>query len=194
MPKNNVSLCNGENPTSPIQPQPADEQHERHEEECSLPPQLEVEEPDSRGAESEEEISDDATAAKRKIVCKKGNEKQKQRRVKSDVRRTKRWRAAGDEIIDVDGDVDEPEKDRCQSTTAQREKPSRSEVSLRSAGSCEEDKDNDIDVIGGSSPVPDPVTIDWTDSSEGEKRKETRMLTSSGKNKLRLIGGVFYDE
>ncbi|XP_035525700.1 uncharacterized protein LOC118333986 [Morone saxatilis] len=89
--------------------------------------------------------------------------------------------SSGDEIIDVDGDSD---KERHQSGTAPtlcrltEEKPSVSpsshsakEVVLGSTGSWEEDKDEDIDVIGGSSPVPDPVIISWTEPSEGEEEE-----------------------
>lgn len=88
--------------------------------------------------------------------------------------------SSGDEFIDVDGDVE----DGCQSRTAQTlswfvevkppvSLPSRSAKSdsLGSMGSCEEDKDKDIDVIGGCSPFPDPVTISWTESSEAEEKE-----------------------
>lgn len=76
-----------------------------------------------------------------------------------------------DEIIDVDGDV---EDDRGQSRTApiSVSPPFRSAVGLESTESWDGDKDEDIDVIGGSGPVPDPVTISWTESSEGEKEEE----------------------
>nr|XP_020450433.1 uncharacterized protein LOC109957127 isoform X2 [Monopterus albus] len=38
-----------------------------------------------------------------------------------------------------------------------------------SLGSAVSREDEDIDVIGGSSPAPEPVFISWTESSEGEK-------------------------
>ncbi|XP_054454192.1 uncharacterized protein LOC129090573 [Anoplopoma fimbria] len=85
------------------------------------------------------------------------------------------------EIIDVDGG---PEDDRCWSRTAPTlshfagvtpsvspSSRSAKEVCLRSTRSWEEDKDEDIDVIGGSSPVPEPVIISWTESSEGEEEE-----------------------
>lgn len=86
----------------------------------------------------------------------------------------------GDKIIDGDGDVeDDAEKDRRQSRTAPTlspvvevkpsvSPPSHSEVSLGST----EVKDEDIDVIGGSSPIPDLVIIDWTESAEDEEEDE----------------------
>lgn len=86
--------------------------------------------------------------------------------------------SSGDEIIDVDGGVEDDchkvaEKDGRWSRTANPPvspaSHSAEEVSLGSTGSCEEDRDEDIDVIGGSSPVPDPVIISWTESSEGER-------------------------
>ncbi|XP_055080735.1 uncharacterized protein LOC129456578 [Periophthalmus magnuspinnatus] len=39
-----------------------------------------------------------------------------------------------------------------------------------------EDLDNDIDVIGGSSPAPSPVFLSWTDSSEAEEDTEADTL------------------
>ncbi|XP_051276904.1 uncharacterized protein LOC127375108 [Dicentrarchus labrax] len=103
--------------------------------------------------------------------------------------------SSGDEIIDVDGDVEkDSEKERHQSGTEPtlccltEEKPSVSppshsaeEVVLGSAGSWEEDENEDIDVIGGSSPVPDPVIISWTESSEGEEEE--------GDEEVDVIGG-----
>ncbi|XP_056237962.1 uncharacterized protein LOC130173074 [Seriola aureovittata] len=93
----------------------------------------------------------------------------------------------GLEIIDVDGDTYEradqekhtddcrgqTERDHCQSRTAPTlshfvsppPNPTK-EISERSRGSWE---DEDIDVIGGSSPVPDPEVISWAESSEGEE-------------------------
>ncbi len=88
--------------------------------------------------------------------------------------------SSGDEIIDVDGDVEddcykEAEKDGRRSRTANpRVSPashSAEEASVGSAGSCEEDRDEDVDVIGDSGPVPDPVIISWTESSEGEREE-----------------------
>ncbi|XP_040903625.1 uncharacterized protein LOC121188117 [Toxotes jaculatrix] len=94
---------------------------------------------------------------------------------------------SSDEIIDVDGDTDgttdlekrtdegreQSENGPCQSGTAASLSrfvpplaPSAKDISAGSKGSWE---DEDIDVIGGSSPVPDPVIISWTESSEGEE-------------------------
>ncbi|XP_056294673.1 uncharacterized protein LOC130209198 isoform X2 [Pseudoliparis swirei] len=75
------------------------------------------------------------------------------------------------EVVGVDGD---PEDDRCPSRTEPtRSQPadgtppgSEEEVCVRSTGSWEEDED--IDVIGGFGPAPEPVIISWTESSEEE--------------------------
>ncbi|XP_028271911.1 uncharacterized protein LOC114442512 isoform X2 [Parambassis ranga] len=87
--------------------------------------------------------------------------------------------SSSDEIIDVEGDnVDSEtlenkgaEKDHSQATTAHCDvdikpsvSPSLGGLSVESTRSQEEDED--IDVIGGSSPVPDPIIISWTESSE----------------------------
>lgn len=116
---------------------------------------------------------------------------------------------SSDEIIDVDGDSDGStnlkrednwrewaENIRCQNSTAPallqlvKVKPSASppslslkEVSLRSTGSWEEDRDGDIDVIGGSSPLPDPVIISWTESSGGEEQEGGEEIDVTGENK-----------
>lgn len=94
--------------------------------------------------------------------------------------------SSSDEIINVDEDSDgntdlekdgdnckeRAEKDCCQSRLTPAlpdliSPPSRSakHASLGSTGSWE---DEDVDVIGGSCPVPDPVIISWRESSEGE--------------------------
>lgn len=97
--------------------------------------------------------------------------------------------SSNDEIIHVDGDADgimdlqkdterlnKAEKECFQSRTAPTLFPfvsprshSNKGVSLGSTGSWE---DEDIDVIGGSSPLPDPVIISWSESSEGEQEHE----------------------
>ncbi|XP_029298047.1 uncharacterized protein LOC115015023 [Cottoperca gobio] len=83
-----------------------------------------------------------------------------------------------DEIIIVHQNRDRESEDleTCQRRTAPAPlSPSshsaKEVVSLRSTGSWEEDKDEDIDVIGGSSPVRDPVLISWTESSEVEEEE-----------------------
>lgn len=94
-----------------------------------------------------------------------------------------------DEIIDVDGDSDcitdlEKERDSCKERAEKGRSQSRTapalphfvspplhpanQTSLGSTGSWE---DEDIDVIGGSSPHPDPVIISWRESSEGEEEE-----------------------
>lgn len=77
-----------------------------------------------------------------------------------------------DEIIDVDGDYEdvEPQGDdrlsRRASAVFADLQPSAS-PSNSASESC--DKDEDVDVIGGSGPVPESVTISWTESSEEEE-------------------------
>ncbi|XP_041653035.1 uncharacterized protein LOC121516049 isoform X2 [Cheilinus undulatus] len=50
------------------------------------------------------------------------------------------------------------------------------EVHLGSAGSSEEDKDEDIDVIGGSSPVPAPIIISWSGGEEEEADEDVDVV------------------
>ncbi|MEQ2294773.1 hypothetical protein AMECASPLE_007243 [Ameca splendens] len=82
-----------------------------------------------------------------------------------------------DEIIDVDGDQEDsaetiwykedhsPQK-RCSVSPSHSDK----EFGLEWTGKCDKDTEiEDIDVIGGLSPAPDPVIISWTESSEGEE-------------------------
>ncbi|XP_044061778.1 uncharacterized protein LOC122880569 [Siniperca chuatsi] len=234
-----LSLTNGESSTPPIQPQPVDEQLERHEEELTVQPQEEAEGPTrrgmKRGAESEEETSDGATMAKRAFfeqmaqptseTCIPSTEaadfvsepatteiedvidvetvsltsvrdflqREEQKPVWSEIKlreteeslMDEEKKSSSNEIIDVDGDVEddchkEAEKGRRQSRTTLSHfvkvnsfvsPPSHSaeEVSLGTTGSWEEDEV--IDVIGDSSPVPDPVIISWTESSEGEEEE-----------------------
>lgn len=85
--------------------------------------------------------------------------------------------SSADEIIDVDGDdenVEIKEEIQTQSRTAPTVfadlRPSVS-PSQSANGSWDAVKDEVIDVIGGSSPVPEPVTITWTESSEGEEEE-----------------------
>ncbi|XP_041845769.1 uncharacterized protein LOC121642842 isoform X2 [Melanotaenia boesemani] len=73
----------------------------------------------------------------------------------------------------------EVEKDRCQSRTPPA--PSHINAAKNSASPTKAstlqwtekwEEDEDIDVTGGSSPVPESVIISWTESSEGEKEEE----------------------
>ncbi|XP_042275567.1 uncharacterized protein LOC121902364 isoform X3 [Thunnus maccoyii] len=103
--------------------------------------------------------------------------------------------SSGDEIIDVDGDsvgsTSLKREDDCreraqkicrQNRTAfvQVKPPASKEDSLGSTGSWEEDRDEDIDVIGGSSPLPDPVIISWTESSGSEEEEGDEEIDVSG--------------
>ncbi len=245
-PKNGqlLGLRNHESSTPTVQPQPVEPctteekrktNQERHEEELRVQLQEETEgranRGKKRGAESEEETSDDANVAK-KVCFEKmqqptsdlftpGSEsanvepaaietediidvetvsltsvgdcsQREEKPALSEIsigqteESDEEVESSSDEIIDVDGDEDdcqaEIEKDRCQSRAAptlphfvESNPPvsprSLSDVILRSTQGCEEDTDEDIDVIGGSSPAPDPVIISWTKSSEGEKEE-----------------------
>lgn len=194
-----LSLSTDESSTAPTQPQPpaepcgTDEQPERNEEESTVQPQEEAEGPTRMGEkrrEESEQTTDGSTAAKRvcfepgaqassktssesaarefKDVSSVGDCLQRDRReeepeslMDEDI-----MESSGDEIIDVDGP-----------THFVKLKPpvspsllSTKEVRLGSTGSWEDDED--IDVIGGSSPAPDPVIITWTESSEGEDEED----------------------
>lgn len=97
--------------------------------------------------------------------------------------------SGSDEIINVDEDSDgitdlEKDRDNCKERAEKGcyqsrltpafpdliSPPSHSakQVSLGSTGSWE---DEDIDVTGASSPLPDPVIISWRESSEGEEEE-----------------------
>ncbi|KAK2904179.1 hypothetical protein Q8A73_010836 [Channa argus] len=111
------------------------------------------------------------------------------------------------EMINVDGDSDEIidlEKDRdnsrdceekgcCQSrapgvSPSSLVSPEAKGGSLGPTGSGE---DEDIDVIGGSSPLPDPVIISWKASSEGEEDEEDEDIDVTGENTGYTLPAVF---
>ncbi|XP_034739271.1 uncharacterized protein LOC117951606 [Etheostoma cragini] len=72
---------------------------------------------------------------------------------------------SSDEIIDVEGPTLSPFVKVTPSVSPSSH--SAKELSLGWTGSWDDD-DEDIDVIGGSSPAPPPVIISWTESSEEE--------------------------
>lgn len=228
-----LSLSDNVSSTLPVLPQPVEpcgteEQREKNQEtpEQEFIVQPEEEERDGptregkkRGAEAEEETSDDATVVKR--VCFEqmpqpasetcmsrsesadfeqaaiediidvetvsltsvGDGLQKEEQEEKPVWTGIKLRdteecltdeakeSSSDEIIDVEGDV---EDDHSQSRAApiSNSPPFRSADGLESTGSWDGDKGEDNDVIGGSGPVPGPVTISWTESSEGMKEEE----------------------
>ncbi|CAK6971947.1 uncharacterized protein LOC121902364 isoform X3 [Scomber scombrus] len=101
--------------------------------------------------------------------------------------------SSGNEVIDVDGDSEgSTELKRGDDCRVWAEKIHRTEqfvkvepppskgVSLGSTGSWEEDRDGDVDVIGGSSPLPDPVIISWTESSGGEDEEGDEEIDITG--------------
>ncbi|XP_032383140.1 uncharacterized protein LOC116696354 isoform X2 [Etheostoma spectabile] len=73
--------------------------------------------------------------------------------------------SSNDEIIDVEGPTLSPFVKVKPSVSPSSH--SAKELSLGLTGSWEDD-DEDIDVIGGSSPAPHPVIISWTESSDEE--------------------------
>ncbi|KAK9518098.1 hypothetical protein VZT92_023419 [Zoarces viviparus] len=173
-----LSLSNAESSTPPIQLQPVeprgpDEQLEKHQGRH----EEEAEGATKRGAESEEVTSDESTAVKRIFFTLTSA---RDCLILEDRGKKTMWselsRAEEMEVTEVDGD---PEGDRCQSsrastlsdfvTSVSPSSLSAKDFHLRSTGSWEEVKDEDVDVIGGSSPAPEPVVISWTESSEGEE-------------------------
>ncbi|CAJ1058643.1 uncharacterized protein LOC117817857 isoform X1 [Xyrichtys novacula] len=144
-------VCNGESSVSPVQQQqqqhpPVDEQEEnqeQHEEgETNVQPHGKAKglraTGEKRGAESDEETSEDTNEAKRLCL---------------------EQPTQGETSVSAE--------------SATTERPQSTEnLNPGSTGSCEGDIDEDIDVIGGSSPVPDPVIISWSMSSEDEEEEE----------------------
>ncbi|XP_039474449.1 uncharacterized protein LOC120442285 isoform X2 [Oreochromis aureus] len=225
-----LSSSNRECSKPPILAQPADfcvadeqleKNQERHEEELAVQPHEEVGGPtrrgQKRGAESDEDTSDNSTVAKRacfetptqpptsepadftsklgatdpeetidvETVSLTGDclQEEKENLLWSELRLAEgsltdeEVQSSADEIIDVDGDdenMEMKEEIHCQSRTAPTVfadlQPSVS-PSQSANGSWDVVKDEVIDVIGGSSPVPEPVTITWTESSEGEEEE-----------------------
>lgn len=86
--------------------------------------------------------------------------------------------SSDEEVIDVEGDEEDPKTLRQEtdnigvscSNETRLVSPSRPVEGTRQEGTrnSEEDMDEDIDVIGVSSPAPDPIIISWTMSSEDE--------------------------
>ncbi|KAI9538865.1 hypothetical protein NQZ68_008942 [Dissostichus eleginoides] len=58
------------------------------------------------------------------------------------------------------------------------------EFSLTSTGSWEDDKDEDVDVIGGSSPAPHPVIFSWKECSEVEEEEGDEDIDVVGDNPI----------
>ncbi|XP_026186757.1 uncharacterized protein LOC113144748 [Mastacembelus armatus] len=231
------SLCNVESSPPSIQPLPVDpcgvvdKNRKRQVDDLTVQPQEEAEEPTKRakkrGAEPEEETSNDATVVKRicfEQIAQQPTETSKPRsesaatvelqdaidvetvsltsvgdkdegqegntpcseipfRETTESLLDEEIESSGDEIIDVDGDSDgivdlvkdtasSHEKYRSQCRTAPAlshfHSPCSHSVGEVSPGSAESWEDKDIDVIGGSSPIPEPVIISWTQSSKSE--------------------------
>lgn len=191
-PRNNKqhgSSCNGESSLSPVQQQPQlsvcdhveETQENQGEELYALTNERGLRTGQKRTAESDQETNDDASETKR-LCCERltqttgsastesptterdeadTSDRDGLRREERGEKLTEREQSLEDEEeIDVEGD---DEDDHYQ---AKRESIS---ILPPSPSSCRGDIEEDIDVIGGSSPVPDPVSISWSDSSEGEE-------------------------
>ena len=65
-------------------------------------------------------------------------------------------------------------------------------LSLECAGKWEEDKNDDIDVTGASSPVPDPVIISWTEFSGGEEEEGDEVIDVVGEKADCASTAIFY--
>ncbi|KAJ4946636.1 hypothetical protein JOQ06_024299 [Pogonophryne albipinna] len=95
--------------------------------------------------------------------------------------------SSGDEMIAVDGepeDSDTSSLSHCVDAklSLSPTSPSATEFSLTSTGSWEEDED--VDVIGGSSPAPDPVLFSWTECSEVEEEEGDEDIDVVGDNPI----------
>ncbi|CAI5652265.1 unnamed protein product [Oreochromis niloticus] len=245
-----LSSSNRECSKPPILAQPADfcvadeqleKNQERHEEELAVQPHEEVGGPtrrgQKRGAESDENTSDNSTVAKRacfetptqppasepadftsklgatdpeeiidvETVSLTGDclQEEKENLLWSELRLAEgsltdeEVQSSADEIIDVDGDdenMEMKEEIHCQSRTAPTVfadlQPSVS-PSQSANGSWDVVKDEVIDVIGGSSPVPEPVTITWTESSEGEEEGGEQDVDVVGEHKDSASSVIF---
>ncbi|XP_024864371.1 uncharacterized protein LOC112450951 [Kryptolebias marmoratus] len=94
--------------------------------------------------------------------------------------------SGGDEEIDVEGDEEDAETLR---GDADHSRPAVSPARpAKGAGSNEEDSDEDIDVIGGSGPAPDPVVISWTESSENGEEDEGEDEGEDGGEEVDVVG------
>ncbi|KAI4818931.1 hypothetical protein KUCAC02_004218 [Chaenocephalus aceratus] len=95
--------------------------------------------------------------------------------------------SSGDEMIAVDGepeDSDTSPQTHCVDAKLSLSPTSLSatEFSLTSTGSWEDDED--VDVIGGSSPAPDPVLFSWTECSEVEEEEGDEDIDVVGDNPI----------
>ncbi|XP_034086604.1 uncharacterized protein LOC117555749 [Gymnodraco acuticeps] len=95
--------------------------------------------------------------------------------------------SSGDDMIAVDGepeDSDTSPQTHCVDAKLSLSPTSLSatEFSLTSTGSWEDDED--VDVIGGSSPAPDPVLFSWTECSEVEEEEGDEDIDVVGDNPI----------
>ncbi|KAL7394910.1 hypothetical protein ABVT39_006831 [Epinephelus coioides] len=173
---------------------------ERHEEELTVQPQEEAERPRGvkRRAESEEETSDNSTVTKR-VCFEQMAQPTPETHILSSFSADIGCEIATRELGDVSNARDGLRREKGEAepvwtkiklteqslmdeemessgvTVKHFASPSlhsEKEVRLGSTGSWEEEDDEDIDVIGGSSPALDPVIINWTQSSEGEEDED----------------------
>ncbi|XP_060904015.1 nucleolin-like [Labrus mixtus] len=171
-----------------------------------------------RSVESDEETVDDAPAAKK--VCFKpmahpalqtssetdraesaSTERENLSYADSSVRdclqkgrggkTARREESSEDEEMDVDEDDHNHQGIRESDPWVSPPSHSAQEIRLGSTGSCEDGKDEDVDVIGGSSPVPSPVIISWSDSSEVEEEETDEDVDVVGEKTVYAPSGLF---
>ncbi|XP_010787706.1 uncharacterized protein [Notothenia coriiceps] len=97
--------------------------------------------------------------------------------------------SSGDEMIAVDGEPEDSDTSpqtlsHCVEAKLSLSPTSLSatEFSLTSTGSWEDDED--VDVVGGSSPAPDPVLFSWTECSEVEEEEGDDDIDVVGDNPI----------
>ncbi|XP_030595655.1 uncharacterized protein LOC115787211 isoform X2 [Archocentrus centrarchus] len=227
-----VDICNTD--------EPLEKNQERHEEETAVESHEEAEGPlrrgQKRGADSDEDTSDDATVTKTAcfettqppnsepadfsseptttnleeaidvetvsltsvggVLQEEEEEKPlwRELRLAEGSLTDEEMQSSANEIIDVDGEYEDKEtqeEDHCQSRTA----PTGPQPSVSPSQSARESwvkaNDEDIDVIGGSSPIPEPVTISWTESSDGEEEEGDGDVDVVGENKDSASSVIF---
>ncbi|XP_033992200.1 uncharacterized protein LOC117487667 [Trematomus bernacchii] len=115
-----------------------------------------------------------------------------------DIRETDcEMESSGEEMIAVDGEPEDSDTSpqtlsHCVEAKLSLSPTSLSatEFSLTSTGSWEDDKDEDVDVIGGSSPAPDPVLFSWTECSEVEEEEGDEDIDVVGDNPIYTLSSL----
>lgn len=178
-------MPNDESSASPAQPakpvsreEPIEEDQEERANQSTVLPQEESPGPDGRGdkrqAESQGEMRDDASGAKRLCFESMIHPMFETGISSSECAHT--VSEAAEEDIDVETVSTYSVEDALQ-REEQEEETLQSEMS--SDEIIDVDEDIDIDVIGGCSPITDPAIVTFTESSESEEGDEENDATSS---------------